>query len=63
MGERVDNAKTMRGMYVEENSGVLFLILQFFGLPIVNYILIQSTLNDIISFDQYNSGATAFTTF
>lgn len=37
-------AKAMRGMSAKDNS-VLYLVLQFLGLGIVNYCLIQSDLN------------------
>ena len=44
MGKANLAAKTMRGMPAEDNS-ILYLILQFVGLGIVNYCLIQSDLN------------------
>lgn len=39
-------AKSNRGMYADDNS-VLYVILQLFGLGIVNYCLIQNDLNSI----------------
>lgn len=56
-GERIDNAKAMRGMAGGGSSNILFLVLQIFGLGIVNYIIIQDSLNKISDFDQFNSGA------
>lgn len=56
-GERMDNAKAMRGMAGGGNSNILFIVLQFFGLGLVNYIIMQDTLNKISDFDQFNSGA------
>lgn len=56
-GERLDNAKSMRGMESGGSSNILFLVLQLFGLGIVNYIIIQDALNKISDFDQLNSGA------
>jgi len=44
MGERLDIAKSMRGMPTG-SSNILFLILQIFGLMIVNLALIQDSLN------------------
>jgi hypothetical protein len=54
MGERLDNAKSMRGMSSSDNSNILFLILQIFGLEIVNCIIIQDSLNKIVDVDQNN---------
>ena len=45
MGERVDRIKGD----VNGNSAILFLILQIFGLAIVNYCLIQDTINKAVS--------------
>lgn len=56
-GELLDNAKSMRGMESGGSSNILFLVLQLFGLGIVNYIIIQDELNKISDFDQLNSGA------
>ena len=44
-GERMNNAKQRRGLPVDSNSGLLYLVLTFFGLSIVSYCLIQSDLN------------------
>lgn len=52
-GERIDNAKAVRGMQTSGNSNILFLILQIFGLSIVNFILIQDALNKISDNDMY----------
>ncbi len=46
-GERIDQAKAMRGIPTNGNSNILYLVLQIFGLGIVNYILIQDSLNKI----------------
>ena len=55
-GERIDNAKAMRGMAAGGSSNILFLVLQIFGLGIVNYILIQDSLNKIADNDMYMNG-------
>lgn len=63
-GERIDNARYMRGIPGGGNSNILFLVLQIFNLGIVNYIIIQDTLNKISDYDQnimnggngYNNG-------
>ena len=41
LGERIDKIKGVQG----GSSGVLYLVLQFVGLGIVNYCLAQDTLN------------------
>ena len=51
-GERLDNARYMRGMAGGGNSNILFLLLQIFGLGIVNYIIMQDILNKISDYDQ-----------
>ncbi len=44
MGEKVDAIKSRNGA-PSGNSGILFVVLQFFGLGIVNYALAQDTIN------------------
>ncbi|MFF2481059.1 DUF4234 domain-containing protein [Paenibacillus sp. NPDC058071] len=46
IGQRVAGAQYNRGMRVNDNS-VLYLILQFFGLGIVTYALVQSDVNNM----------------
>lgn len=46
MGKKICNAKEKAGLNASDNS-VLYLILNFLGLGIVNYCLMQSDLNDI----------------
>ena len=46
-GEKLDRAAMMRN-YPPTNRGVLYLILAFFGLSIVNYALMQDDLNKLI---------------
>lgn len=46
MGKKMYDAKVNRGMRASDNS-VLYLILNIFGLGIVNYCLLQSELNEI----------------
>lgn len=45
-GERIDNAKTKRGMAGGSN-GVLYLILAIFGFAIISYALMQNELNKL----------------
>jgi hypothetical protein len=59
MGESLAEAKEQRGMRVDNNAGLLYLILTFFMLALVSYALIQSSINDIIDFDENNTGAVA----
>lgn len=46
-GEKIDVAKTAKGM-PSSNSGVLYLILQFVGLGIVAYALMQNEINNMV---------------
>lgn len=46
MGKRIYNAKMKAGHAANDNS-VLYLILNLFGLGIVNYCLMQSDLNEM----------------
>lgn len=44
MGENVDAIKTSKGL-MSNNSGIIYLVLGLLGLGIVNYCLMQDTLN------------------
>ena len=44
-GEKINEAKAMRNMPTDSNAGVLYLILEIFGLGIIAYALMQSELN------------------
>ena len=46
MGKTIATAKQVNGLNVDDNS-VLYLILQLFGLGIINYALMQNELNQI----------------
>ena len=59
MGESLAEAKEQRGMRVDNNAGLLYLILTFFMLALVSYALIQSSINDIIDFDENDTGTVA----
>ncbi len=48
MGELMKKAQEKHNVTVKDNA-VLYLILQLFGLSIVNYCLIQSDLNEIVA--------------
>lgn len=55
-GEKVDKVKTMNGQ-PSSNSGILYVILQFLGLGIINYALMQDTINkNANSIPQMNAG-------
>ena len=51
MGETVIMAKQKRGMAVDTNLPIIYLVLALFGLGIVSYALMQNALNDIIDYD------------
>ena len=44
-GEKINEAKAMRNMPSDSNAGVLYLILEIFGLGIIGYALMQNELN------------------
>ena len=46
-GQQVNRAKTARGMTVDSNISILYLILGIFGLSIVSYALLQNELNQL----------------
>lgn len=48
-GDRIDNAKMMRGMPADGNTGVMYLLLTFFSAGIVSYCLMQHEINKMIS--------------
>lgn len=55
-GEKVDKVKTMNGQ-PSSNSGILYVILQFLGLGIIAYALMQDTINkNANSIPQMNTG-------
>ena len=43
--EKINEAKAMRNMPSDSNAGVLYLILEIFGLGIIAYALMQNELN------------------
>lgn len=54
MGETMTEAKMMRGMHADQNSALLYIVLAIFALGIVSEALIQSSINDVIAFDERN---------
>lgn len=46
-GGKIEQAKAIRGLPSEKDSGVVYLILGIFGLGIVSYALMQNELNKI----------------
>ena len=55
MGEKLNQAKTNRGMMPESSSGILYLILCIIGLGVVAYALMQNELNKVIRYDNQNT--------
>ncbi|MCI8956753.1 MAG: DUF4234 domain-containing protein [Eubacterium sp.] len=45
-GDKIDRIKNARGI-PSSNTGILYLILSFFGLSIVSYALMQNELNNL----------------
>lgn len=55
LGEKVDHASNIRGIGDgSDSSKILFLLMQFLNLGIVNYIIGQDKLNKIAEFDEMN---------
>lgn len=52
MGETLAEAKRNRGIYADSNDSLMYLLFAFFGLAIVSEALIQSTLNDLVDYDE-----------
>ena len=46
MGKTLYDGKTKRGLHASDNS-ILYLILGFIGLGIVNYCLMQNEINEV----------------
>ncbi len=44
-GEKLNEAKAMRNMPTDSNSGILYLVLELLGLGIIAYALMQNELN------------------
>ena len=44
-GELVNRAKANRGMMIDSNSSILYLVLGLFGLQLISWCLIQNELN------------------
>lgn len=55
MAETLNEAKEQRGMHVNSNAGIIYIVLAVFGLALVDYALIQDSLNDIVEFDNRNT--------
>lgn len=55
MGETLNEAKEQRGMHVNSSTGIIYIVLAVFGLGLVDYALIQDSLNDIIEFDSHSA--------
>ena len=46
-GEKIDSAKSARGLESSGNSGIIYLVLALFGLGIVSYAMMQNDLNKL----------------
>lgn len=46
-GEKLDSAQDSRGIHNNGNSGIIYLVLCFFGLGIVSYALMQDSVNKL----------------
>lgn len=50
-GEKVSMIRRRNGLPADSNNGILYLILNIFGLSIVTYALIQSELNNVAAYN------------
>lgn len=48
-GEKVSTIRQRNGLSADSNNGILYLILNLFGLSIVTYALVQNELNNVAS--------------
>ncbi len=48
MGEKLNNAKAQRGMPADSNLSIVYLLLEFFGLGIIAWALMQDNLNKML---------------
>ena len=55
MGETIIMAKQRRGMTVDTNLPIIYLVLALFGFGIISYALMQSSLNEIVDYDGGNA--------
>ncbi len=51
MGESVSEIQEQRGLRVENNAGLMYVVLTAVGLAIVSYALIQNSINNAIDHD------------
>ena len=51
MGETIIMAKQRRGMTVDTNLPIIYLVLALFGFGIISYALMQNSLNEIVDYD------------
>lgn len=55
MGKATLAARKEAGMDASSDNSVLYVVLQFFGLAIVNYALIQNDMNAVANYDRKKS--------
>ena len=51
MGETIIMAKQRRGMTVDTNLPIIYLVLALFGFGIISYAVMQNSLNEIVDYD------------
>lgn len=56
-GKSVEKAKYMRNMSYDNSSGVIYMVLAFFGLGIVSMGLIQNEINNMVYVSPMNDGS------
>ena len=60
MGETIIMAKQRRGMTVDTNLPIIYLVLALFGFGIISYALMQSSLNEIVDYDGAGNAPESF---
>ncbi len=60
MGETIIMAKQRRGMTVDTNLPIIYLVLALFGFGIISYALMQNSLNEIVDYDGAGNAPESF---
>ena len=60
MGETIIMAKQRRGMTVDTNLPIIYLVLALFGFGIISYALMQNSLNEMVDYDGAGTAPESF---
>jgi hypothetical protein len=59
IGDSIAEAREARGMRSDHNAPIIYLLLSLFGLAVIVWALMQSSLNDIVDLDMQAQNAAA----